>query len=177
MSEPFIGEIVMIGFNFAPRGWALCDGQLLSIVQNDALFSLFGTIYGGDGVSTFGLPDLRGRVPIHMGQGAGLSPRQIGQKSGYEQASISVNQLPNHAHAVSLNASPNEGVAEWSDDRYPAATESPVRPYSSGPPDAVMATDAVTADAIGANQTHNNLQPFLIINFAVALAGLYPSYN
>jgi len=99
-SEPFLGEICWIGFNFAPRGWALCDGQLLSISQNDALFSLLGTTYGGDGRTTFGLPDLRGRSPIHVGQGPGLSNYQWGQKGGVETVTLTINQMPSHTHAI-----------------------------------------------------------------------------
>ena len=98
MSEPFIGEIRIFGFNFAPRGWALCDGQLLPISQNSALFSLLGTIYGGDGRTTFALPDLRGRAALHEGTGPGLSPRQLGQRSGSETNTLTVNQLPPHTH-------------------------------------------------------------------------------
>ena len=104
MSEPFVGEIRMFAGNFAPRGWAFCDGQLLAVSQNDALFSLLGTIYGGDGRTTFGLPDLRGRVPIHAGSGPGLSPRRLGAKAGAENVTLTVNQLPSHSHRLSGSA-------------------------------------------------------------------------
>ena len=100
MSEPFVGEIRMFAGNFAPRGWAYCDGQLLAVSQNDALFSLFGTIYGGDGRTTFGLPDLRGRFPIHAGQGPGLSNRRLGSKGGAETVTVTANQLPSHTHPI-----------------------------------------------------------------------------
>jgi len=98
MSEPFVGEIRMFAGNFAPRGWAFCDGQLLAVSQNDALFSLLGTIYGGDGRTTFGLPDMRGRTPLHAGQGPGLSNRRLGAKAGAENVTLTVNQLPSHRH-------------------------------------------------------------------------------
>ncbi len=104
MSEPFLGEIKMVGFNFAPRGWALADGQLLPISANSALFSLYGTTYGGDGRTTFALPDLRGRTPIHQGSGQGLTERRIGSKGGAEYATLNVNQLPPHAHALLAHA-------------------------------------------------------------------------
>jgi microcystin-dependent protein len=100
MSEPYVGEIRMFAGNFAPRGWAFCDGQLLAVAQNDALFSLLGTIYGGDGRTTFGLPDLRGRVPIHAGSGPGLSPRRLGEKGGQEDVTLSLNELPQHDHML-----------------------------------------------------------------------------
>ena len=99
MSEPFVGEVRMFAGNFAPRGWAFCDGQLLAVSQNDALFSLLGTIYGGDGRTTFGLPDMRGRVAIHAGSGPGLSPRRLGAKAGSEKETLTVNQMPSHTHA------------------------------------------------------------------------------
>ncbi|MEQ9567295.1 MAG: tail fiber protein, partial [Pseudomonadales bacterium] len=103
MSEPFVGEIRMFAGNFAPRGWAYCDGQLLAVSQNDALFSLLGTIYGGDGRTTFGLPDMRGRIPLHAGTGPGLSPRRLGSKSGSEKETLTVNQLASHSHGFNAN--------------------------------------------------------------------------
>src|SRR3712207_3315813 len=104
MSEPFIGEIRMVGFNFAPRGWATCDGQLLSIAQNTALFSLLGTTYGGNGQTTFALPDLRGRAALHQGQGPGLTNRVIGEASGTETVTLTTNQMPSHSHGVNANS-------------------------------------------------------------------------
>ena len=104
MSEPFIGEIRMFAGSFAPRGWALCDGQLLAVSQNDALFSLLGTIYGGDGRTTFGLPDMRGRIPIHFGSGPGLTPRTLGNKFGSEHETLITNQLPSHSHTLQANS-------------------------------------------------------------------------
>ncbi len=169
MSEPFVGEIRMFGGNFAPRGWALCDGQLLTVSQNDALFSLFGTIYGGDGRTTFGLPDLRGRVPIHMGQGPGLSSRSIGNKSGAENATVSSNQLAAHSHTLvasgdaASTTSPSAGVL---------GTPTPT-PYSSNAPTVAMNASAI--GSTGGGQSHVNMQPYLCVNFIVALVGIYPS--
>ncbi len=170
MSEPFVGEIRMFAGNFAPRGWAFCDGQLLAVSQNDALFSLLGTIYGGDGRTTFGLPDLRGRVPIHAGTGPGLSPRRLGAKFGTEEETLTVNQLPSHSHdyrgtntdALRLDPSgsfPARSVA----DLYKAGNAVPVNMNSQ------------SLDQVGGSQSHINLMPFLCVNFIIALFGIYPS--
>jgi len=182
MSEPFIGEIRMVGFTFAPRGWANCDGQLLPIAQNTALFSLFGTIYGGDGRTTFALPDLRGRVPIHTGNGPGLTSRTQGSRSGAERVTLGVNNLPAHNHAATSTANCN-GVAGnsndavgnfWADD---AGVSSGT--YHTGPSNATMNAGAVqtTVANTGGGQAHENMQPFLVIRFIVALTGLFPSRN
>ncbi|MBD3756388.1 MAG: phage tail protein, partial [Gammaproteobacteria bacterium] len=111
MSEPFVGEIRMFAGNFAPRGWAFCDGQLLAVSQNDALFSLLGTIYGGDGRTTFGLPDMRGRIPVHQGSGPGLSPRRLGSKSGAETETLTVNQMPSHTHFFLADKNPADLIS------------------------------------------------------------------
>ena len=145
MSEPFVGEIRMFAGNFAPRGWAFCDGQLLAVSQNDALFSLLGTIYGGDGRTTFGLPDLRGRIPIHMGHGPGLSERRLGAKGGEEKVTLTVNQLPSHGADSYINDTPIQS----------------------------MASSSVTHT--GGSRSHTNLMPFLCIHFIIALVGIYPS--
>ncbi|MBY6204407.1 tail fiber protein [Halomonas denitrificans] len=170
MSEPFVGEIRMFAGTFAPRGWAFCDGQLLAVSQNDALFSLFGTIYGGDGRTTFALPDLRGRLPIHAGSGPGLSPRQIGARAGAEQVTLTTNQLPSHSHT--LQASPDAAT-----DTSPAGkTFAQVAGgdlYGSINPTASF--DASAVGAVGGSQSHTNLMPFLCVNFIVALVGIYPS--
>lgn len=170
MSEPFVGEIRMFAGNFAPRGWAFCDGQLLAVSQNDALFSLLGTIYGGDGRTTFGLPDLRGRIPIHAGTGPGLSPRRLGAKFGTEEETITVNQLPSHRHdwraaTAGANAlSPqNHNLGQTQADIYRADLDNPSN----------LATQAMTG--VGGSQSHNNLMPFLCVNFIIALFGIYPS--
>ena len=171
MAEPFIGQIVMFAGNFAPRSWALCDGQLLSISQNSALFSILGTTYGGDGRTTFGLPDLRGRVPMHPGNGPGLSPRNLGQKSGVENVTLNVNQIPVHNHA--LPASSGFGNAKGPSGNVPAMADDGERNYSSGTPNANMdpSTNA------GGGQSHTNVQPFQCVNFIIALQGVFPSRN
>ncbi len=170
MSEPFVGEIRMFAGNFPPRGWAFCDGQLLAVSQNDALFSLFGTIYGGDGRTTFGLPDLRGRVPVHAGHGPGLSERRLGSKAGAEQVTLTTNQLPNHTH--SSKVSPNYGSRSNPEESVLAKNIKEVG-YSSEPPDDSMNSSSITN--VGGSQSHTNLMPFLCVNFIVSLFGIYPS--
>jgi microcystin-dependent protein len=170
MSEPFIAEIKLFAGNFAPRNFALCDGQLLPIAQNTAMFSLMGTIYGGDGRTTFGLPDLRGRVPMHPGSGPGLTPRNLGQKGGSETD----NFLPAHTHTVTPPAAAGEGQVVEPDAAYPAAGEEPVKPYASTT-DASMA--AFSTSSAGTSVSGNNIQPFQCVNFIIALVGLFPSRN
>jgi microcystin-dependent protein len=171
MSEPFVGEIRMFAGNFAPVGWAFCDGQLLAVSQNDALFSLLGTIYGGDGRTTFGLPDLRGRIPIHAGSGPGLSPRTLGAKAGAERVTVTVDQLPAHNHA-SLHASPDLANAANPIGNLPARSTA-VDVYVNEAPSVDLASGSV--GTTGGSQSHGNLQPFLCVNFIVALFGIYPS--
>lgn len=170
MSDPFVGEIRMFAGNFAPQGWAFCDGQLLAVSQNDALFSLLGTIYGGDGRTTFGLPDLRGRVPIHAGQGPGLSERRLGSKGGEEKVTLTVNQLPSHSH-------PAQGSADTGVDANPAgnflAGSTVVQPYVQETPDTGFAANAISS--VGGSQSHTNLMPALAVHFIIALFGIYPS--
>lgn len=170
MSEAFIGEIRMFGGNFAPRGWAFCDGQLLAISENDALFSLLGTTYGGDGRTTFGLPDLRGRVPIHQGSGPGLSPRSMGSRFGSENETLTVNQLPSHSHPLQASSEPanssnpqGQVLAEAGSDRV----------YRSAAPDVSMAPTAISR--VGGSQSHTNMMPFQCVNFIIALFGVFPS--
>ena len=174
MSEPFIAEIIMFGGNFAPRGWALCDGQLLSISSNSALFSLLGTTYGGDGRTTFGLPDLRGRVAIHPGTGPGLSTYRLGQKAGAENVTLNLNQIPSHTHQAKAHAGPgNRNTATgsaWSDDAGVSWAA-----YTNTAPTANMHTGAI-ANA-GGSQSHTNIQPYLCVNFIIALVGVFPSRN
>ena len=171
MSEPFVGEIRMFAGNFAPRGWAFCDGQLLAVSQNDALFSLLGTTYGGDGRTTFGLPDLRGRIPIHAGHGPGLSERRLGSKGGAENVTLTVNQLPSHSHE------PVQGDNEVADDFAPAdktLANTTYDLYIEGTtPNVNMSAEAVTN--VGGSRSHTNLMPFLCIHFIIALVGIYPS--
>lgn len=170
--EPFIAQIVMFGGNFAPRGWAFCNGQLLSIAQFSALFSLVGTQYGGDGRTTFGLPDLRGRSPMHWGQGPGLSSYSIGQKGGAETVTLTTNELPNHAHTLAYPASTREGQTADPSGHWPAAGEEPTKPYDF---DANATLGAATTSSIGANFPHENRSPYQCVSFIIALEGIFPS--
>ncbi|MEL6177956.1 MAG: tail fiber protein [Myxococcota bacterium] len=170
MSEPFIGEIRMFAGNFAPRGWAFCDGQLLAVSQNDALFSLLGTIYGGDGRSTFALPDMRGRIPIHAGQGPGLSSRRLGARLGTENVTLTAAQIPSHSHTVLASA-------ERATERMPVGqmlARGEEECYTGTvTPTASLRSNAVSAT--GGSQAHSNMQPFLALHFIIALVGIYPS--
>jgi microcystin-dependent protein len=169
MSEPFVGEIRMFAGNFAPRGWAFCDGQLLAVSQNDALFSLFGTIYGGDGRTTFALPDLRGRIPIHAGQGPGLSQRRLGSTGGVETVTLTVNQLPSHSHQLKASSQVANTPNPETNVLANAASSDPYEEVA----DEALAAGSITS--VGGSQSHTNLMPFLCINFIVALFGIYPS--
>ena len=171
MGQPFIGEIRMVGFNFQPVGWAFCNGQLMSIAQNDALFALLGTTYGGDGVSTFALPDFRGRIPIHMGQGTGLSPYTIGQVAGVENVTLQPVQLPSHHHA--LQASQDAATTASPSGALPGVADVPT--YFPGPATAAMLAQSIGSS--GGNIPHENMMPFLCINFIIALEGIFPSRN
>jgi microcystin-dependent protein len=170
MSEPFIGEIRMFSGNFAPRGWAFCNGQLMPISQNTALFSLLGTIYGGDGRSTFALPDLRGRVPLHAGQGSGLSDYPLGSRGGSEQVALTVEQLPAHSHA--LLASDSEGN-QRSPANHALATPEESLIYSAAEPTVAMAKGAIAPTGNG--QPHENRPPYLAVNYIIALFGIFPA--
>ncbi len=169
MSEPYVGEIRMFAGNFAPRGWALCDGQLLAVSQNDALFSLLGTIYGGDGRTTFGLPDMRGRIPVHAGTGPGLSPRRLGGKSGTERETLTVSQIPSHTHSLSVSATSSRATSSSPGGAVPAAGEAKV--YSSGSTSNIP----TVSSGVGGSRPHSNLMPFQCIHFIIALVGIYPS--
>jgi microcystin-dependent protein len=172
MSEPFIGEIRMFGGNFAPRGWAFCNGQMLSIAQNTALFSLLGTMYGGDGRTTFALPDMRGRAPIHQGQGPGLSQRPIGAKGGTEKVLLSVANLPSHTHLARANSA---GATQPSPaGNVPATTPGPS--YQPAPDGGTQMNPNFIAPS-GGGQGHPNMQPFLAVSFIIALEGIFPSRN
>jgi microcystin-dependent protein len=166
MSEPFLAEIRIVGFNFAPRGWAFCDGQILPINQNQSLYSLLGTTYGGDGRTSFALPDLRGRVPMHVG--AGFSQ---GQKSGEETHTLTVQEMPQHTHL--LQASGNGGNTPTPENTLLSNAGTDI--YH----DATNLTDlnpAAVASA-GGSQGHENMSPFIALNFCIALRGLFPSRN
>lgn len=172
MSDPFLGEIRMFGGSFAPRGWALCNGQLMSIAQNTALFSILGTTYGGNGQTTFALPNLQSRVPIHQGQGQGLSPYTLGQQAGSETVTLSVLQMPAHNHLV--NASGDDtGAASKPAGKVLGPTSANI--YIPSPDGTVLNANAITAT--GGNQPHDNIQPYLVVTFIIALEGIFPSRN
>jgi microcystin-dependent protein len=173
MSEPFIAEIRIFAGNFAPRNWAFCNGQLLPIAQNTALFSLVGTTYGGDGRSTFGLPDLQDRAPMHPGNGPGLTSRRLGETGGTTTTTLTAAQMPSHQHRLrGTNAS---AVSEGQHNPIPGrSTPLGDRQYrASDVQPAAMHTSALAAT--GGSQPHNNMPPFLALNFIIALMGLYPS--
>ena len=174
MDEGFIGEIRMFGGNFAPRGWALCQGQLLAISSNTALFSILGTTFGGDGRTTFGLPDLRGRVPIQQGSGPGLSSYSLGQHAGQESVTVSGDQMPSHSHAVGCTS---ENGNQDSPTGHRPAAEAVVGASVWGDQAAsgTMAADMV--QNTGGNGAHDNRQPYLAVNFIICLFGVYPSRN
>ena len=181
MAEPFLSEIRMMSFNFAPNGWALCNGQLLPINQNQALFSLLGTTYGGDGRVNFGLPNLQGRVPMHMGHG-----HTLGERAGEQSHTLIVSELPAHIHqmqAVAATADQNVGGVTPGPTHalaqgivsLPGNQTTPANIYATGTPDLTMAGGAI--GNTGGSQAHLNMQPFLTINFSIALQGIFPSRN
>ena len=166
VAEPFIGEIRIVSFGFAPRGWATCDGQLLPINQNQALFSLLGTTYGGNGQITFALPDLRGRAPVHVGS------HTQGERGGEEQHTLIAAEMPTHAH--DLMASSTDGDSAVAQGHVLARRRD--QPYLP-PPASLQAMRAGTVANVGGGQAHTNLQPYLVLNFCVALQGIFPSRN
>lgn len=171
MSEPFIAEIRIFAGNFAPRSWAFCDGQLLPVSQNTALFSLIGTTYGGDGRSTTALPNLKGRIPMHPGRGPGLTARRLGQRGGTEMVSLTEAQMPNHTHT--LRGTNNPSTVFIPDSNQSLGRSLGGNAYSNGTPNVNLADQALPST--GGSQAHNNLQPFIAMNFIIALQGLYPS--
>jgi len=173
MSEPFIGQVTMFAGTFAPRSWAFCEGQLLPIDQNQALFSLLGTIYGGDGRTSFALPDLRGRTPIHKGQGAGLPNYTQGARGGAANVVLTTNELPQHTHTIgNLRA-----VASPADASDPTGNSLAVAPaYNSGSPSVDMHAGSVGPFGnSGGSAAHNNMPPYLAIHYIIALQGIFPS--
>jgi microcystin-dependent protein len=177
MSEPYIGEIIMFAGNFAPRGWALCNGQLLSIAQNSALFSILGTTYGGDGHTTFALPDLRGRVPMQPGAGPGLTPHSLGESSGSETVTLLSPQMPAHTHAIAAGGNATSSLP--ASNLFGATTGQtgegqPVEVfgYAAGTPTTMMSPQALST--AGGSQPHANMQPYLCVNFIIATEGIFP---
>jgi microcystin-dependent protein len=185
-TDPFIGEICLFPYNFCPRGFAATDGQLLSISQNTALFSLLGTTYGGNGQTTFALPDLRGRVPVHVGQGPGLSDVALGEQGGSQQVTLNVGQLPAHTHTATsaitakLRGTNNPGTADTPAGNV-ASKYARTNVYSAGPANVDMGTSAIDATATttigsaGGNQPFENRQPYLGLRYCIALQGIFPS--
>ena len=167
----YLGEIRMFAGNFAPTGWQFCNGQLLSIAQNTALFSLLGTTYGGNGITTFGLPDLRGRVPVHFGLGPGLTDVALGQVRGTENTSILVSNLPAHTHSISANTS--AGTTSVPTNAINADTSTLDKEYTTNAANTTMSPTGSTGDS----QPINNMQPYLGINFIIATQGIFPSRN
>jgi microcystin-dependent protein len=180
MATPFLAEIVLFAGNFAPRGWAFCQGQILSIAQNTALFSLLGTTYGGNGQTTFALPDLRGRVPVGTGQGPGLPSVNLGQVSGEPTHTLIVTEMPAHNHTaqVQLNAASGGGNSASPAGNVPAASTARDSIYSNTS-DTTMAANGgqVTVGIAGGSQPHNNMQPYLGLNYIIAVEGIFPSRN
>lgn len=178
-AEPFLGEIMLVGYSFCPRGWADAAGQLLAISQYSALFSLYGTTYGGDGRTTFGLPDLRGRAPVSVGQGPGLSNRVLGQKIGSETNTLTTNNMPAHNHGVAVTIEGNSapGTSPSPAGGVPAlSTNASI--YGPSPNTAMNSGMAsVTQNTVGGGQAVNNMQPTLVLRYCVALQGLFPSRN
>lgn len=173
--EPFIGQIMLFAGNFAPKGWALCNGQLLSIAQNSALFSILGTTYGGNGVQTFGLPDLRGRAAMHFGQGPGLTPRQQGELSGSENVTLISTEIPQHNHMIYASAGGANSTANANSILANATDENGdlINGYSNSPANTTLSPQSI--GITGGSQPHNNMQPYLVLNYCIALQGIYPS--
>ena len=170
MSEPFLAEVKMVGFNFAPRGWAFCDGQILPINQNQSLYSLLGTTYGGDGRTTFALPDLRGRTPVHVGSGINQ-----GQKGGEEGHTLTTAEMPQHTHSSSANtATGNQGSDISPTNNVLASQARRELPIYAQPTNLTHLSPVANT---GGGQPHENMQPFLAVNFCIALQGLFPSRN
>jgi len=178
MSQPFLSEISMFGFNFAPKGWALCSGQLMSIQQNQALFALLGTTYGGDGQTTFGLPNLQSCGPIGFGQGPGLPLYNLGQTGGEEYHALTVSEMPSHTHSVIANptaADLSQPTGNFFGGGTPATHTGGGHKVFSSPADTTLAPQAVKT--AGGNVPHNNLPPLLAVNFCIAITGIFPARN
>ena len=167
MAEPFLSEIRLVSFGFAPKGWSLCNGALLPINQNQALFSLLGTTFGGNGSTNFALPDLRGRVPIHVGSG-----HTLGERAGEQAHTLSIAEIPTHAHVLNGTSNPSQNTPA---NNMVMGTSAPQAAY--GAPADLVAMDARSISNTGGSQAHLNMQPFLTINFCIALQGIFPSPN
>ncbi|MFC4636501.1 phage tail protein [Dokdonia ponticola] len=179
--DPFLGEIKLFAGNFAPRAWAYCDGQLLPISQYSALFSILGTTYGGDGRTTFALPDLRGRVAVHPGTGPGLSTYRLGQRGGREDITLTINELPNHTHSATATTDIHVSDSAGEDDPDGNFIGGGLDIFSStsggNKLNDAAATTVTTVANTGGQRPYNNLQPFLAVNYIIALQGVFPSRN
>lgn len=172
--DPYIGTILLLPYNFAPYGWAFCDGSSLPINGNETLFTLLGTQYGGDGQNNFNLPDLRSRVPIHFGQGSGLPNYALGATGGNESSTVSVNQLPSHSHSVSTSSAEGN-TRDPSNALLSKESAGIAAPYSStGTADVVLGP---STGAVGSGNSHPNIQPYLALNYCIATQGVYPTQN
>ncbi len=169
MAQPYVGEIRMFAGNFAPIGWLFCDGQLLSIADNDTLFQLIGTTYGGDGQTTFALPDLRGRVPIHQGSGF-----LMGESGGVEQVTLTASQIPAHSHPALASSNPGTGTSP-SGNVFASLAGATNSAYGTDAPHVLLSPDSATAS--GGSQPHSNLQPYLCVNFIISMFGIFPTPN
>lgn len=172
MADPFVAEIRIFPFNFAPQGWALCNGQLLPISQNTALFSLLGTTYGGDGRTTFALPNMQGNAALHPGQGPGLSQYFLGQTGGSETVTLLQSEIPSHTHTMRANDSDGTSPTPAANVSSAPGADRDIFWYKGGPPNATMNPNA--AGVSGGNQPHNNMMPYLTLNYCIALQGVYP---
>ena len=171
--DPFLAEIRIFAGNFAPTGWATCDGQILPITQNTALFSLLGTTYGGNGTSTFALPNLQGRVPVHPGQGPGLSAYSLGQSGGVESVTLLASEMPQHAHGLVANSALGEASGPANNVHGLASAGNAI--YATSAPNTPMNPAAL--DPTGGGQPHNNMQPYQVLTYIIALQGVYPPRN
>ncbi|MEO5714169.1 MAG: tail fiber protein [Luteolibacter sp.] len=171
MMDPFVAEIRIFPFNFAPKGWAFCNGQLQPISQNTALFSLLGTTYGGDGKSTFALPNLQGNAPMHPGQGPGLSLHDLGEEGGTQTVSLLESEIPAHSHTLMAQSTPLGGAANPAGNSFNRPASGNL--YSASVANPVALADQALAPA-GGGQPHNNMQPYLTLNFCIALQGVFP---
>jgi microcystin-dependent protein len=175
MLDPYLAEISLFAGNFAPRGWAFCHGQIMPIAQYSALFSLLGTTYGGDGQTTFALPDLRGRVPVAPGQGPGLPQVELGEAGGEPHHTLTVAQMPQHNHSAQAHGDTNPGTSDNPGGHVWAASTTGDNLYGDYPSGDPMVSHAITVGRAGDSQPHNNMQPFLGLNYIIAIEGIFPS--
>ena len=179
MAEPYVGQVVAVGFNFAPVGWQLCDGSLLSIAEYQALYTLIGTIYGGDGTNTFAVPDLRGRGVNSQGQAPRLQNYNIGQMAGFETVTLTTPNMPAHSHFPQAQPSAASGTAAAPSNTtvFGGPIDTTIHLYGPVPATPVALNNAVVTPSIGGSQPHENMQPYQVVNYIIALLGIYPSQS